>query len=875
MAIVLNVVVWGQVDAQQPSPIRYYSLDNGSAKENINRKDGTIHGTVLPCPNRFGKEKAAMILMKNAYISTPNFFEGSTYSNGFTISFWTKIERDFPKRIATVPWVTTDSIYRLFYATNQAHEVMLGFYHRGDRAVIDRYVLNQSSDIANYGLWYWDPVNFTKRKGWYQVFLVYRPNNMSIYLMSPDARMESALHYFGMQSLTQATEWGLGWKNSPRQVLDDFKIYDKVLTEEDIKALCSRESVPNGMYTVTSAPNATYMWMSENADMAVGTLIDVYGPITSKEFSSQWVFEPSSSDPNVCKIRMAYTDRFLAGDDNTSASYAKLDFEYGNTDWIVEMTGDGYFFVRSKRNPKLYLKSAAKVFSSVRSLVTDEYKSADAPYYKWRLNLRKLHHDLVKDEFGNNEGYEIVENSNTAYGMVPIRPFVMASSPLEVNRDVYPSLSNHYKFKKGIDDSYYIYSVTYPTKLLYPQSPDFTDGSSVLLNEWKNGWETYMSFKVERPNPLGRRIRLIPIRSQTMSVYSGDYPTKDKITFKYFGQGLEDGHFWQVYRDDCQLNRNKQISTLTPGMYKIKSLMPGGRYLRPDAYSFNMGKELRLGSFVNERFTSFYWVVDYERDNHNNPIRDGSYLIRLMGTEALHIGSPLETISSGALAQLVELNRNQFTSSKWFIEPTRDGTGSFYLRSASGKLKFLLCESGNENAKVKYSYIHSQLDPNSYKWIFERVSVPAPLESGNYNILCDPYYVHTTNNSRADGTKLELGNLEQGGTYTWTLQRNDDNTYFIRLKDDNSKFIHTENYRVDASAPLVLGGYDARYTHAYRWLIEKTDLPDTYYLRIVGNHREGYMHLNSHHLLYGTRLEIYRYVDVVDPVYRWKLVKVK
>ena len=32
------------VNAQIPSPIRYYSLDNGSAKESINRKDGTIHG---------------------------------------------------------------------------------------------------------------------------------------------------------------------------------------------------------------------------------------------------------------------------------------------------------------------------------------------------------------------------------------------------------------------------------------------------------------------------------------------------------------------------------------------------------------------------------------------------------------------------------------------------------------------------------------------------------------------------------------------------------------------------------------------------------------------------------------------------------------
>lgn len=418
-------------DAQLPAPIRNYPLDNGRAKEMINRKDGIVHGSVATCTNRFGKEDAAMRLAKGSYVSTPNFFEGSTYLKGFTISFWTKIEQDFPKRVAASPWEDTDPIYRLFYAVNSSQEPMLGFYHRRDRAVVDRFVLNQSADIANYGLWFWDPVNFTNRQGWYEVFLVYRVNSMSIYLISPEGRIESALHYLEMQSLNQVAEWGLGWKDSPELVLDDFKIYAQALTEDQVKGLYALESVPNGMYLVTSAPNANYRWMSENANIAVGTLIDVYEPSdVGDEFSYQWVFEPVPGKDNVCKIRMAYTDRYLAAEEDGAGLYVKLDFSSGNTDWIVEMSGDGYFFVRSARNPSLYLKSASKAFSKVRALVTNSYMATDAPYFKWKLNLLKLRYDLEKVDFVPNMGYEVVANSNTVFGAIPKRLFTTEYSPL-------------------------------------------------------------------------------------------------------------------------------------------------------------------------------------------------------------------------------------------------------------------------------------------------------------------------------------------------------------------------------------------------------------------------------------------------------------
>lgn len=570
LIICAMIAFWGQLlYCQVPTPIRHYPLTNANARENINRKDGTIHGVVATCTDRFGTEGGAMSLESGSYISTPGFFEGASYSNGFTISFWTKIEQNYPKKKGAVPWETTDSLYRCFYANNSSKKSLLGFSHRGDRAILDRYVLTPSADVESYGLWYWDPINFTNKQGWYCLFLVYKRNQMTLYMFDPQGGMEKALHYFGLQSMEQATDWGIGGVAGPSIIMDDFKVYAQSLTEEQVKTLYSRESIPNGMYTTSSAANSELCWASEDAGTAVGNLIGVL-PCTTvgNEFTHQWVFIPNLDKPNVCKIRMAYINRYLAIGDFETAQYVKLDYGEENTDWIIEPTGDGYFFVRSAQRPQLYMKSVKKTFSTRRVLQVDNYNGAEAPYYKWRFNLLKLRHDLEKNDFETNMGYELIDNYNTVFGLIPKRPFTAESSPMLADRDIYPSLSNHYVFKKDVDDSYVIFSKTFPTKAIHPKNRDFSANQSVELNEWHSGWEMYYKFIVERPNTLGRRITLKPVMSQSLSVYSGDYPTQSGVVFKSQKQGVEEAHQWQVFKDKGQLNCNKQISTIAPGIYK-------------------------------------------------------------------------------------------------------------------------------------------------------------------------------------------------------------------------------------------------------------------------------------------------------------------
>lgn len=203
----------------------------------LHHKEAIMHGRIKPCEDRFGNPKGAVYFAKNSYISVPNFFKGFSYKDGFSISFWIKIEQDLSQKVGVIPWNASDPIYRQFFVSDAHGEPMMGFYHRRDRAVIDRYVHTVDDGIASYGIWHWNPINFTNRKGWYQIFLVYRKNGMNTYLFTPDNRMEGALHYMGIQDLSAASEWGIGGKTSPSQIIDDFYVYPYPLTEREIRAI--------------------------------------------------------------------------------------------------------------------------------------------------------------------------------------------------------------------------------------------------------------------------------------------------------------------------------------------------------------------------------------------------------------------------------------------------------------------------------------------------------------------------------------------------------------------------------------------------------------------------------------------------------------
>lgn len=872
------MIFCGQIaTAQLPKPIRYYPFTNASMTETINRKDGRLHGAASPTMDRFGDSKGALELTSGSYVSTPGFFEGSTYRNGFTISFWTYIDQDYPKLTGAYPWTPEDAIYRGFFA-DRDNETLFGFYHRGDRAVIDRFVANfKTANYKNWGVWYWDPLNFTNRKGWYQIFVVCKKNMTLLYSFYPNTQMEYALFYMGFQNLDLATSWGIGSKapgTYSMRYLDDFKVYDQVLTKDQIEELHAQEALPNGMNEISYAFDLNMVLQTESRSLAAGSYFRLVRPSAGMEPTRQWVFEPVSGKENVFRIRMAYFDTFMAAV-STVSNGVMLEGDHGQgslLEWYIQPANDGYFFIRSNANREMYLYV---VNNNVR---LEKYDQAKAPFFKWRFRPLKSQYELSQDPFNPRIPYQVIDNFNTVMGLIPETPIIQSSSKLYVKRGPYPSLLSHYNFIKDVDDAYVIRNASYYEKAIYPSDPTFKDGTIAEISNYVSYNRMYHKYIVDKPNPLGRRIRIRPILAQTSTIYSGKFPTGNVVIFQdEKAQEQPLAGEWQLFDNGTNPNANRQISTITPGIYLIRAMEDPSKCMHPVQHTFTQGTRVELNDYIEAISTSYFWNVDYERDNNGQPVRDGSYTIRTYGSDDLYLAPANRDISEEATIYLEEFNRDYVPFYKWFIEPTRDKTGGYYIENAADKLKLLKSPQApiQKGGAIQFAYNRPSTPQQTFKWKFEKAIISTPLETGVYTIrLADFSYIglHTQGNYTAAGTGIVEGVVTPTGTFKWKFVKNPDSSYCIIL-DGTDQYIHTRGNVTLVKTPLKIGPYDSRHAYAYKWLISPADEPNVYYLNLVGNPYGGYMHLADNEVQTGNYIDISQLVAAYDTAYRFRIEK--
>lgn len=480
----LCILFTGQIaNAQLPRPIRYYPLSNLDYRDVINRKDGVLkRGNTYSYPDRFGNAAGAMQFSPNAYVETPDFFAGTTIRDGFSLSFWIYIDENYSKNTGAYPWQDTDKIFRAFFSYDAKDDCNLfGFYHRRDRAVVDRYTISvKEGKLKNWGIWYWDPVNFTNRIGWYQVFLVCKKNMTYLYMFYPNSQMEYALYYMGYQTFVAASNWGLGSiTDTSNRYLDDFKVYDQVLTKEQVIELHAGESLPDGMYEMSYAFDTNKVIQTRNKSLNPGQHFEIASKTPDKELTHQFVFEHVKDKPNVFRIRMAYTGLFM-GIKSSSEPYVLLQGDYGQgrlLEWYIEPAGNGYFFVRANLNRDKYLQGVKG------EIQISPYSSAQAPYYKWKFRPLKSTYELSQDYFVPKRNYQVVDSYNTIMELLPNCPVASDVTPLGVAAPIHPTLMSHYQFNKYTDDSYNIYNAALINMAMYPADLSLSNWSDVNLKQ--------------------------------------------------------------------------------------------------------------------------------------------------------------------------------------------------------------------------------------------------------------------------------------------------------------------------------------------------------------------------------------------------------
>lgn len=691
-----------------PNPIRNYTMDGGEAKDLANNKNGTFHGSIYACKDRFDIDRKALRLTTNAYIETPSFFEGSDVSNGYTISFWTKIDEDISKNSGNEPWNTNDISYQAFFArtgTTTADNTLLGFDRRRDRAIIDRYIQNGQTK-KDWGVWFWDPVNFTNKIGWYHIILVYDKAQVYLYMYDPNSALQSGLYYFKLQSLSDAKVWGLGGLiNDSFKYLDDFKIFNEPFNKGQIEALHGFEAIPKGgMYRIN---------LQQDYFVSIGTAgqsrrqtsdVEVYNKFEPNTSVYQWVFEEVKEKSNTYKIRMAYEDDMYLHLKNHSISAGVrveiLPYNANNPnsyEWLVIPTysnNNTYstFYIQNASNPDLYLHTVGNNISPGTRLELWPFNWNYRMTYGWYLVLIQTQAEINSNIIGYNES-NITSAENTFLNLQPFNPNDNNHSFVGVSRSPnLPNNDNKWEFSECVDGSYYIKRSGPLFMHLEGRNLNPNTRTEVWDFTLDNYYKPFYRWIIKRAAPFSNNYIINPVLNNTLSLNSGQ-PTKNKNDVKTIQNNAvnERSSQWNIYSEKDGYN---QIYFIKPGTYRISSIVDTKKYITTSGLSSSNGTPLVIRNFDEQNCTSFYWEIDYEKDTNGNPIQDGTYLVKLFKTNNNYFHTKSNNLEEWARVEIWGMTEEYIASYKWFIIAS-DNKDGYYIKMAGNNEMYLHLNSNN------------------------------------------------------------------------------------------------------------------------------------------------------------------------------------
>lgn len=877
-----------------PNPIRNYPLNNLSAVDVAAGRNGTINGTVTNFTDRFGVTGGAMSFGDNTHISTPDFFAGSNFTNGFTISFWTFIDQNISKNQGTRPWEDNDPTFQAFYARSGSalvNNTLLGFQRIRDRAVINRYTIDQNNTIRDWGVWLWDPVNFTNRIGWYQIVLVYERAKMTTYVFYPNGQSESMSHYFRLQELPNVNSWGLGNINAgnsfPFRVLDDFKIFAQPLTREQVRVLYSREAVPGGMYRVSNAANESQFIHTVGRNVNPGARLELLAA-TNTDLTApyNWVFEPVSGQPNVFTIRMAYTDNslvHLVG--RSTANGTRVETLAFNPSfasfyqWFVEPASNGTFYIRSNANRNMYLHPTGRSTANGTPLEILSLNSSFDQFYRWRLNLSKTLFEL-SDASLNDTRQLIIPSFNTFLENQPQNTNVSNADQIKAGREGFPNPPfSNWSLTKSIDDSYLVLNNNVANRFWHPTARNVTNNNSVQVLGWDISNPNAFRWIFDRDviNRFGRRYQVRPALNQNLSLQpdaSAPLRQNSNLFIRQIQASSADELSWQLFPFRATPPANKQVYRIEPGIYRIKSQANQSLFLATQSFSFNNGARLNIQDFSEERCTNFYWDIDFERDAQNNPVRDGAYIIKFFGTDNRFIHTVANSLNNSTNLEILGMDRVHMGTYKMFIEPV--GSGEYRLRLAGNRDLYMHLWGNNTGAGTTVEVL--QFNPqfaNTYGWRFERINIEAPLASGTYRLALagatNPQrFLHTRGRSNNDGARLEILSFDQPNAshYSWVFELQPDNTYTIRRANVTNRFVHPVARSVNNGTRLEILGYSADHARLYKWILVRGTTANSFRLRLV-DFPGRLMHTSGNSTGQSAEVEILNFNQSFLQTYEW------
>lgn len=404
--ILTMFIQFGNLVAQTTIPdnviIRDYPLNDAQVNDVKNNKDGVKHGSFEAVKNRLGYPQGALKINSNSYVELPNFFEETEVSNGYSVSFWMKVDDPTGPPSGVLPYLNTDKRDGIFFARKgsiTAGTNLFGMTRVRDRLVVNRYIplKNPNPELE---FWLWDPVNLdtspVSGNDWHFVSLVYTKNAMQVYIGKPDGSFNCRANYFAPQDLSQVTFWGLGNPNgSSIGNLDDFKVYSIPLTKEQVRGVFEAERPFNLSNTYKLIPKHSNNPLTINIQHDNGD--DFLMQDTPKDILAQnWFFKPegggafsiqnSQSGFNLTSVSDALASKIKQtnfGTGSETGSDQKWEIKYGGK----TSQGKDYFRIVNLLSNNKYSLSInyGRTTPGEKAVMWPQHNGDDQKYYIERV----------------------------------------------------------------------------------------------------------------------------------------------------------------------------------------------------------------------------------------------------------------------------------------------------------------------------------------------------------------------------------------------------------------------------------------------------------------------------------------------------------
>lgn len=212
-----------------PLPINCFPLNGTNSEDIISGQMADIHGSVYALADRFGiKGKAISFAKKDSYLSFPITETSFQGKKEFTFTYWM--------------YAGKDSIAQAFWAKDRNDNLLLGMGKKGANPVLNIYHENRQQSVLPDQQWMWNDSNFDEGNGWYFVAIAYTNDGTHFYMVTPKGKMTECYSAF-------TPDWNLissigigGIDDLPATGMDDFKVYDKALSKEQVLILYDAES---------------------------------------------------------------------------------------------------------------------------------------------------------------------------------------------------------------------------------------------------------------------------------------------------------------------------------------------------------------------------------------------------------------------------------------------------------------------------------------------------------------------------------------------------------------------------------------------------------------------------------------------------------